>query len=114
MKRFLAIVLFVLMLTLLIGSAAVGIYAICDIRAEMEQLDNTPGTSGADYLGLMGAGWLYGGILFIASVIGGILSSACGKLLARKTPKAIASVSQALFVLIGFGSVLMFFAGAIL
>ena len=114
MKRFFAIILFILMLTLLIGAAAVGIYAICEIHAEIEQLDNTPGASGVDYLGLMGAGWLYGGILFAISIVGWILSSVCEKMLARKIPKAVASISKTLFVLTCLGAVLMFFAGAII
>ena len=113
MKQFLAVVLFVITLALLVGSLSVGVYAIYSIKTEYDMLVNS-GASGHEFLGLLGAGWLYGGILFVASIVGSIFSSLSEKMLVWKTPKKISSVSKMLFWLICFGSVVMFFSGAIL
>lgn len=113
MKRFFSVVLFAITLALLVGLLSVGVYAIYSIKTEYDMLVDS-GASGHEFLGLIGMGWLYGGILFAASIVGAIFAGISEKMLVWKIPKKISSVSKMLFRLICFGTVLMFFSGAIL
>ena len=113
MKRFLSVVLFVITLALIVGSLSVGVYAIYSIKTEYDMLVNS-GASGHEFLGLMGLGWFYGGILFVTSIVGAIFAGISEKMLVRKIPKKISSISKMLFRLICLGSVLLFFSGVIL
>ena len=106
MKRTLSIILLTLSCLVLIVAIAFCIYSFYDINLVLNELSNTPGTSGIDYMGI---GWGYGLVLFATSALGLILSVISKKLLHQKTLQCLTIVAMIIFALLLITSLFLFY-----
>ncbi len=106
MRKLISFILFALTVLTVIITVIFCIYSIVDIQRELVRLENTPGTSGIDYLGL---GWGYGIILFFVSVFGLIISAINIQVSYINIVKYISVASTLLFVLLVFASFAVFY-----
>ncbi|MBO5324431.1 MAG: hypothetical protein J6A88_10135 [Oscillospiraceae bacterium] len=107
MKRTISIIVFTLSCFLLLLSIFLGIYGFYDLNRTLEELANTPGTSGIDYWGV---GWGYGICLFVPSVLGLVLSIVSKILQQQKALQYISVCMIFLFVWLTIASICLFFA----
>ena len=106
MKRTLSIILFTLSCLVLIVAIAFCIYSIYDINRVLNELANTPGASGIDYMGI---GWGYGLALFATSAFGLILSVISKKILHKKELEYLTIVAMIIFALLLTTSLFLFY-----
>lgn len=106
LKKTLSIILFTVLCLVLTVSVVICFYSIYDINRTLNELANTPGTSGIDYLGI---GWIYGICLFAVSVLGLILSGISQKLLQQKIQQYVSIVAMVVFALLLMISFLIFY-----
>jgi hypothetical protein len=114
MKHFLSIFLFVMTIVLLVGTVVSSVWSIYDTQSYLEEHVNSGSDDSIAYLGVGGVGWLYGSVLFIASIIGIVLSAVSMRLLAWKIPRTVSMISMWLFVLLGVISTFIFYTGVLM
>ena len=111
MKHFLSIFLFVMTIVLLVGTVVSSVWSIYDTQSYLEEHVNSGSDDNIAYIGV---GWLYGSVLFIASIIGIVLSAVSMRLLAWKIPRTVSMISMWLFVLLGVISTFIFYTGVLM
>lgn len=106
MKKTISIILASICIIILLISIAFSIYGIVGINQRINELNNTPGSSGVDYW-LIGMG--DGIILFLLSVVGGVISAVSTKVAYCKTVNYISTIAVILFVVLLFISIFIFY-----
>ena len=100
MKKLLSFLPFFLACCLLLAAIAWGIFGVYDIGRELERLENTPGTSGVDYLGVYFGGFLYGlGELLIA-IAGTVFAVISGRVVKNEKLRRGSTLLTVIFVLL--------------
>lgn len=99
-------IIFAILCLVLVTSIVFFIYSIVDINRFLNELANSPGTSGSDYFGV---GMGYGICLFALSVLGLILSWKCKKQLHMKSMRYICIIGTVVFTLLLIASAFLFY-----
>ncbi len=106
MKKFFSILFFILSIVIIVLDISFAVYAMIDLQNTLDVLASTPGTSGADYLGV---GWLFGIGLFLISVVGLIFSLAGAKITQKHRIKVVLYCMSAFFILLLLLSAIVFY-----